>query len=44
VNTYTVTVTLRTPFNPSKWDWTELLASEEGEEIIAVDVEKKEGQ
>ncbi len=36
---YKVTLILETPYNPDKWDWTELVASEEGEEIIWLDVD-----
>ena len=37
---YKVTLILDTPYNPNKWDWTELVASEDGEEIIELTVEK----
>jgi hypothetical protein len=29
-----------TPFNPDKWDWDELIVSEDGEEIQTIRVSK----
>lgn len=40
---YRIVLTLETPYNPNKWDWTELLASEEGEEIHGVEIKRLEG-
>ena len=36
---YRITIVMNTPYNPNKWDWEELIASEPGEEIQTVRVE-----
>lgn len=39
---YRITIIMDTPYNPNKWDWEELIASEPGEEIQTVRVETVE--
>ncbi len=34
MKTYRIIIEMTTPYNPNKWDWDELIASEPGEEII----------
>ena len=36
VRRYEIKLVIDTPYNPDKWDWTELVASEEHEEIISL--------
>lgn len=36
MKTYRVTLTLTTPYNPAKWDWDELVASEPDEQVRSV--------
>lgn len=36
MKTYFIQLTLTTPFNPSKWDWDELVASEPDEKVQSV--------
>lgn len=39
---YRVELLINTPYNPAKWDWDELVASEDGENVehVSVKVEK----
>lgn len=37
---YRVTLEVETPWNPRKWDWSELVASEEDEQVLGVTVER----
>lgn len=40
MTTYRVTLVIETPYNPAKWDWDELVASEENENVLEVRIEK----
>jgi hypothetical protein len=42
MTTYRVAIVMQTPYNPSKWDWDELIASEPGEQVLAVTVAEVE--
>jgi len=35
---YRVTLIIETPYNPNKWDWAELVASETDEEVFSVEI------
>jgi hypothetical protein len=36
MKTYRVSFTLTTPYNPNKWDWEELVASEPDETVSSI--------
>jgi hypothetical protein len=40
--TYEIRIVMTTPYNPDKWDWDELVASEPDERIISVSVNDAE--
>lgn len=35
---YRITIEMETPYNPNKWDWEELIASQDGEYLSYVAV------
>lgn len=38
---YRVELLINTPYNPAKWDWDELVASEESERVEWISVNKE---
>lgn len=38
MTTYRVAIVMRTPYDPNKWYWDELITSEEDEEILAITI------
>lgn len=38
MTTYRIAIVLKTPYKPHKWDWDELIASEEDEQVLGIAV------
>ena len=38
MTTYRIAIVMTTPYNPNKWDWNGLIASEEDEQVLGVSV------
>lgn len=44
MKTYRITIEMTAPYNPDKWDWDELIASEPDEHVISVRSDEVEPQ